>query len=96
MSADAGRDPAASLDIGGLLDRAVRNGTPGLRAVLTRIGETGGQALDAAAIDVICDHLHPLLPLPVRMVVGKARLAVFVAANRDLVLAAARRAGQAG
>lgn len=95
MKGDIAKD-AASIDVGGLLEQAAARGAPALRALLARIGEQGDQALDAKAIDLICGHIHPLLPFPVRMIVKKDRLATLIAANRDRVLAAARRAGRTG
>lgn len=81
--------------LGPVLDRSIAAAGPALRESLKRIGDRGPDAFDDAAVETICAHLHPHLPLPVRMVVNKGKLAAFIAGNRDLVLGAARRAGGA-
>lgn len=88
-------DSVLAARLGPVLDRSIAAAGPALRQTLKHIGDQGPQAFDDAAVQTICEHLHPHLPLPVRMVVNKRKLADFLVGNRDLVLAAARKAGGA-
>lgn len=44
-----------------VLDRSIVAAGPTLRQSLKHIGDQGAQAFDDAAVQTICDHLHPHL-----------------------------------
>ena len=70
------------------LERSVADASPALRTAFKKLMENSPSDSATASIS---NGLHGLLPLPLRLVISKQRLAQFIKDNHETLREAARR-----